>query len=55
MTETFINNCTDSLRTLQTTFATEPNNYKANAYYSNKKLYMNSASTYDKAVLIKIV
>ena len=47
--------CTSTLQTLQTTYAEEPDSYKADAYWSGGRLWMKCCGRLDRAVMVRIV
>ena len=51
----FTDACTSASQTMQATYATEPGNYKADAYWSGERLWMKCCGRYDRAVMIRIV
>lgn len=51
----FMGSCTSASQTMQTTYAVEPDNYKADAYWSGGRLWMKCCGRLDRAVMVRIV
>ena len=51
----FTSTCTSASQTMQATYAAEPDNYKADAYWSGGLLYMKCCGRYDRGVMVRIV
>ena len=46
--------CNSALQTMQTAYAEEPGNYKADAYWSGGKLWMKRRGRYDRGVMLRL-
>lgn len=51
----FTDACTSASQTMQATYASEPGNYKADAYWSGGRLWMKSSGQYDHSVMLRLV